>query len=153
MAFLLPANCRQTIDTDWNGALSAHEFVRARRQALQITFAQLLALLVVAAACGLAWGLRSGVSAAVGGSIGIVAQAGSAFISLRDRPGASAARIAGRVFLGWLTKVLFTLALLVIAFRSRRLSPLPLLCGYAVTILMYGVAAARVTKLPSIRRD
>ena len=115
--------------------------------------AQLLLLVVVAAICGVSWGLRSAVSAVVGGGIGVVAQAGSAFMSLRASPGASAASIAGRVFLGWTIKVLFTITLLVIAFGSQRLSPLPLLCGYAVTILMYGVAAARVTKLPSIRRN
>ncbi len=133
--------------------MSAHEFARARKQALQITLAQLLTLLAVAAACALVWGLRTAQSVAVGGSIAAVAQAGSAFMSLRDQPGAPAAWIAGRVFLGWMTKVLFTITLLVIAFRSQRLSPLPLLCGYAATILVYGIAAARVTKLPSIRRD
>lgn len=150
MAFLLSANCRPT---DWWNALGTLEVTTARKQALRIVLAQALTMVVVATVFGIVLGGRAFWSAALGAGIGIVAQVYSMIALLREHRSATATRIAGSFFLGWIMKVLITLVMLVIAFRSQRLSSLPLLGGYIAVIAIYGVAAARATKLPQFRRD
>jgi ATP synthase protein I len=133
--------------------LNAHQLAIARKQQLQIVLIQIVAAFIVASGYAILVGWRAAVSALIGGAIAAIAAAGSAVAMLREQPDRNPAGMATRFFLGWAMKVLFTITLLVIAFRSQRLTPLPLLCGYVATLLVYGIAAARVTKLPQVRRD
>jgi ATP synthase protein I len=98
---------------------------------------------VVAAACLAVWGSRAGASALLGAGIGIVATSLMAFAMLRHGAGASAQRVAWSFFSGWVVKVAFTVALLVVAFRSPKVHAAALLAAYVATFLGYWIGAAR----------
>ena len=114
-----------------------------RRQALAVVLAQVMLGAIVAIACLVLWDARAGVSALGGAGIGIVATSLMAFAMLRHGAGATAQRVAWSFFSGWMVKVAFTVAMLVVALRSPRIAALPLLAGYAVTYLGYWLGAAR----------
>jgi F0F1-type ATP synthase assembly protein I len=101
---------------------------------------QLVATLLVAAICGALGGAKAAGSAVLGGAIGMVATAYMAFALLKH-DGSDARRVARSFFVGWALKVAFTVALLVIAIRSKSVAPLPLIAGYAITYFAYGLAA------------
>jgi F0F1-type ATP synthase assembly protein I len=67
-----------------------------------------------------------------------------AFAMLRHGEGATLARATVGFFLGWLVKVGFTVALLVVAFRSPGVSPVPMLAAYVATFVGYWIGAARL---------
>jgi F0F1-type ATP synthase assembly protein I len=52
--------------------------------------------------------------------------------------------VAWGFFSGWLVKVGFTVGLLVVAFRSRRVEAVPLLAAYVATFFGYWLGAARL---------
>ncbi len=114
-----------------------------RRQALAVVLAQVLLGAIVGVACLAVSDARAGASALVGAGIGIVATSLMAFAMLRHGAGASAYRVAWSFFAGWMVKVGFTIALLVLALRSPRVAAMPLLAGYAVTYVGYWFGAAR----------
>jgi F0F1-type ATP synthase assembly protein I len=114
----------------------------ARRLAMRVVLGQVVVTLGVAAAFAAVSGAGSGRSALVGGGIGVLATAFMAFALLRHRAGAGAGRIAGSFYLGWAIKVAMTVALLVIAFRSPGLAPLPVLAAFFATFCAYWLAAA-----------
>ena len=66
-----------------------------------------------------------------------------AFALLRHGDDATAMRVALSFFMGWTVKVGFTVALLVMAFRSRKVDAVPLLAAYFATFLGYWLGAAR----------
>jgi F0F1-type ATP synthase assembly protein I len=98
---------------------------------------------IVAVACLAGWGTRAAGSAATGAGIGIAATALMGFAMLRHGAAASAERVALSFVTGWLVKVGFTVATLVLALRSPRVEPVPLLAAYVVTFAGYWFAAAR----------
>ena len=114
-----------------------------RRQALAVVLAQVLLGAIVGIACLVVSDARAGASALVGAGIGIVATSLMAFAMLRHGAGADAYRVAWGFFSGWMVKVGFTIALLVVALRSPRVAAMPLLAGYAVTYVGYWFGAAR----------
>ena len=116
---------------------------KARRQALAVVFSQGLLGLIVAAICLAIGGTRAGASALLGAAIGVAATTLMAFAMLRHGEGATLARATVGFFLGWLVKVGFTVALLVVAFRSPGVSPVPMLAAYVATFLGYWIGAAR----------
>jgi F0F1-type ATP synthase assembly protein I len=116
---------------------------KGRRQALAVLLGQGLLGTIVAIACLAGWGARAAVSAATGAGIGIAATALMAFAMLRHGEGASLQRVAWSFFSGWLVKVGFTVATLVLALRSPKVDAVPLIAGYATTFLGYWFGAAR----------
>jgi F0F1-type ATP synthase assembly protein I len=124
-------------------ALSNAEIQQGRRQALVVVLGQGLLGAIVAIACLAVWGSRAGASALLGAGIGITATTLMAFAMLRHGEGASARRVAWSFFSGWAVKVVFTLALLVVAFRSRQVDALPLLAAYVATFFGYWFGVAR----------
>jgi len=124
-------------------ALSNAEIQQGRRQALVVVLGQGLLGAIVAIACLAVWGSRAGASALLGAGIGITATTLMAFAMLRHGEGASAQRVAWSFFSGWAVKVVFTLALLVVAFRSRQVDALPLLAAYVATFFGYWFGVAR----------
>jgi F0F1-type ATP synthase assembly protein I len=126
-----------------NEAVSNLDVQKARRQALAVVFSQGLLGLIVAAICLAIGGTRAGASALLGAAIGVAATTLMAFAMLRHSEGATLARATVGFFLGWLVKVGFTVALLVVAFRSPGVSPVPMLAAYVATFLGYWIGAAR----------
>ena len=116
---------------------------KGRRQALAVVLGQVVLGGVVAVACHAIEGARAGVSALLGTGIGVAATSLMAFAMLRHGEGTSAARATIGFFTGWLVKVGFTVALLVVAFRSPRVEAVPLLAAYVATFLGYWFGAAR----------
>jgi len=116
---------------------------KGRRQALAVVFSQGLLGLIVAAICLAIGGTRAGASALLGAAIGVAATMLMAFAMLRHGEGATLARATVGFFLGWLVKVGFTVALLVVAFRSPGVSPVPMLAAYVATFLGYWIGAVR----------
>jgi len=136
VAFLLPGRLRE--------ALSNLGLQQSRRQAVAVVLGQGLLGAIVAIACLAVWGSRAGASALLGAGIGITATTLMAFAMLRHGEGASAQRVAWSFFSGWAVKVVFTLALLVVAFRSRQFDALPLLAAYVATFFGYWFGVARL---------
>jgi F0F1-type ATP synthase assembly protein I len=126
-----------------NEAVSNLDVQKARRQALAVVLSQALLGLIVAALCLAIGGTRAGASALLGAAIGVAATTLMAFAMLRHGEGATLARATVGFFLGWLVKVGFTVALLVVAFRSPGVSPVPMLAAYVATFLGYWIGAAR----------
>ena len=135
VAFLLPGV--------FGGRLSNLEVQTGRRQAVAVVLGQVLLGAVVATACLAGWGARAAESALVGTGIGTVATALMAFAMLRHGDGAGVGRVALSFFSGWLVKVLFTIAALVVALRSPKVEAVALIAGYTATFLGYWFAAAR----------
>jgi ATP synthase protein I len=136
VAFLLPGRLRE--------ALSNLGLQQGRRQAVAVVLGQGLLGAIVAIACLAVWGPRAGASALLGAGIGITATTLMAFAMLRHGEGASAQRVAWSFFSGWAVKVVFTLALLVLAFRSRNVDAMPLLGAYVATFFGYWFGVARL---------
>ena len=123
--------------------MSNGQIQQGRRQALAVVLGQGLLGAIVAIACLAVWGSRAGASALLGAGIGITATTLMAFAMLRHGEGADPQRVAWSFFTGWVVKIFFTLALLVVAFRSRRVDAAPLLAAYVATFLGYWFGAAR----------
>jgi F0F1-type ATP synthase assembly protein I len=116
---------------------------KGRRQALAVVLSQVLLGAIVAAVCLAIGGARAGASALLGTGIGVAATTLMAFAMLRQGEGATLTRATVGFFLGWLVKVAFTVALLVVAFRSPGVAPVPLLAAYVATFFGYWIGAAR----------
>ncbi len=116
---------------------------RSRRQALAVVLGQGLLGAIVAIACLAVWGSRAGASALIGAGIGIGATSLMAFAMLRHGEGANPQRVAMSFFTGWVVKVAFTVALLVVALRSRRVDAGPLIVAYVATFFGYWIGAVR----------
>lgn len=124
--------------------MSASSILAAnRRQALQMTLWQALSALALAVMCCVLWGAKSGWSVLTGGGIGIVSTGYMAFALLRQRVDASAAQVALSFFVGWVIKILLTIGLLWLAFRSQVMAPLSLIAGFGVTLFAFWLAAVR----------
>ena len=117
-----------------------------RRQAIGVVIGQLVIGCAIAAGCLGVWGVRAAGSALLGAAIGVAATALMAFAVLRHGPDTSAMRLASSLLTGWLVKIGFTLALLVVAFRSPQVDAVPLLGAYIATFLGYWLGAAREDK-------
>lgn len=122
--------------------MSNRDVRTGRRQALAVVLGQATLGAMVTVACLAGWGARAAGSAAAGAGIGILATSLMAFAMLRHGAGASAERVALSFFSGWLVKVGFTVATLVVALRSPRFEAVPLLAAYAATFAGYWFAAA-----------
>lgn len=110
---------------------------------MAVVLGQALLGSLVAAVCLAVWGQRAGASALLGAGIGLVATALMAFAMLRHGAGDDAGRVVWSFFSGWLVKVAFTIAVLVVAFRSRQVDAGPLLAAYVATFFGYWFGAAR----------
>jgi ATP synthase protein I len=121
--------------------VSTNEVHGARRHAIRIVLAQVVVTIALAMGCFAVTGATTGWSALVGGGIGVIATGYMAFALLKHDRGTDAGRIVRSFFLGWAIKVAMTVALLVIAFRSQRFAPIPLLAAYLATFVTYWTVA------------
>jgi len=106
-----------------------------QRIAARILVAQAATTIAIAALCALAWGRIAALSALAGGATGLFANAIMTLIVLRASPGAAGA--LGRLVIGQMVKVLFTVgALLAVAQGGWAHWP-SLLLAYAATLIVY----------------
>ena len=112
-----------------------------RRLAARILLAQIAVTLGLAALCWAVWGARHGGSALVGGAIGTIANLYMTVASLRVSRSAGGA--LGRMMLGQLVKIGFTVAAVVIVARTGKAVWPPLLVTYAATLLTFWAAGLR----------
>jgi F0F1-type ATP synthase assembly protein I len=136
VAFLLPG--------EFGEGVSNVDVQIGRRQAIAVVLGQVALGAAMSIACLVGWGPRAGASALAGAGIGTVAMALMAFAMLRHGEGAGLGRVTLSFFSGWLVKVGFTVAALLVALRSPKVDAVPLIAAYAATFIGYWIAAARV---------
>jgi F0F1-type ATP synthase assembly protein I len=124
-------------------ALINPDLQKGRRQALAVVLNQVVVGALVAIVCYAIVGARAGASALLGTGIGVAATSLMAIAMLRHGRQASAAQATIGLLTGWLVKVVFTVALLVMAFRSPNVEAVPLLAAYVATFVGYWLGAAR----------
>jgi F0F1-type ATP synthase assembly protein I len=85
----------------------------------------------------LVWGAKAAWSILAGGGIGLIWTVYMAVVLYKHSLDYGA-RLSALSFVGgWVVKVALTFSLLVIAFRSAAIAPLPLLAGLFVALLAY----------------
>jgi F0F1-type ATP synthase assembly protein I len=109
----------------------------AARQSLRMLVWQLACLAVVAGALAMLFGARAGWSALIGGGIGSLWTVYMALILFKHSLTHGVRMSAATFLFGWLMKVALTVGLLVVAFRSGRVSGLPLLAGLGTALAAY----------------
>lgn len=112
--------------------------------AIRVVVGQLVITALLMGLSLLAAGSQAALSVLVGGVIGIVATAYMAYAVMRPGTTNSAAHAARGFFIGWIVKVVMTITLLVIAFKSKSVAPLFLVIGYAATHLAYWIGASQL---------
>lgn len=96
----------------------------------------------LAAAAGIGAALydaRVGWSVLAGGGIGLLWTAYMAFTLFRHSLNHGARMSAATFVVAWLVKMIFTVGLLIVAFRSEAVAPLGLLAGLFAALLAYWV--------------
>jgi F0F1-type ATP synthase assembly protein I len=106
-----------------------------RRLAARILVAQAASTIVIAAVYFAFWGKVHGLSALVGGLIGLTANAWMTLMTLRATP--SAAGALGRLVFGQMVKVMMTVGLLLVVARGGWANWPALLIAYAATLLVF----------------
>ena len=122
--------------------MSNLDLQKGRRQALAVVLSQALLGTIVAIACFRRGCACRRLGAARRGHRG----GGDVPDGVRDAAageGASLTRVTLGFFSGWLVKVGFTVALMVMAFRSPKVDAVPLLAAYVATFFGYWFGAAR----------
>lgn len=118
-----------------------------RRAAFRVVMLQGLIAVTMACAIAVIWGVPAGGSALLGGCVGAAATLVFVIALFRLPEGAAQGRVVVSFFVGQGLKVALTVALLAVAFRSRRVVPLALLGGYAATYAAYWLAR----RTPAVR--
>jgi F0F1-type ATP synthase assembly protein I len=106
-------------------------------QALRILLWQAVCVGVLAIAAAIAWQPRIGAGVLVGGAIGMVPTVYIALALFRNAMSGGAHVGMHSVFVGWMIKNALTIALLVIAFRSRAFAAPALLGGLGTALFAY----------------
>jgi len=124
--------------------LNASFLAAAAREALRILLWQTGWIVAAAVASGAWWGARSGWSVLVGGAVGVVWTVYMALTLLRHswvaKVSSNAAGTGANGFLvAWVIKVLLTISLLIIAFRSKAFVAPALLGGLCMALAAYWI--------------
>ena len=107
---------------------------------MRVVRLQGLIALALAGVVAVFWGVSAAGSALLGGAVGTVATLFFVIALFRYPDGAATGRVAWGFFLGQGLKVALTVALLLVAFRSRAVVPPALLVGYVATYCAYWFA-------------
>jgi F0F1-type ATP synthase assembly protein I len=111
-----------------------------QRAAFRLAGWQVLLAGVVAAGASLLGGPASGLSAATGGSIGIIAGTYQALRMFRVDASKDPAGFMRGVYVGEVVKIVLTVALTIAAIRVLNVEMLPFLIGYISIYIVYWVA-------------
>lgn len=117
--------------------MSSNALAAGARQAWQILLWQAGWIVAIAALSAVALDLRAGWSVLAGGGIGLIWTVYMALAMFRHSIDHGVRLSAARFFAGWLIKLVLTFSLLIIAFRSKAMAPLPLLGGLSVALIAY----------------
>ena len=117
--------------------MGANVLAAAARQALRILLWQALWVGVLAAIFAVTLGTRTGVSALVGGGIGLIWTVYMAVVLFKHSL-THGVRLSALSFLaGWLFKVVVTVGLLLGVMRSGAFAPLAVLAGLFASMVAY----------------
>lgn len=108
-----------------------------RRAALAVLRRQALATFAMALLLVPFGGAAAARGALAGGAVGLVATAVFAWSLFRFAEGTAPARVVWSFYLGQAIKVLLTIGLLAVVFRSRMPAPWAVLAGYLATHVAY----------------
>lgn len=117
--------------------MSSNALAAGARQAWQILLWQVGWIVTIAALSAVALDVRTGWSVLAGGGIGLIWTVYLALTLLRHSVNHGVRLGATKLFAGWLMKLVLTFSLLIIAFRSQALAPLPVLGGLSVALIAY----------------
>lgn len=117
--------------------MSVNVLAAAARQSVWMLAWQATWIVVLAGLVGLGFGARAGWSALTGGAIGLVWTVYMALSLVRHSVTHGAGLSAMSFFVGWAIKVVLTVSLLIIAFRSRVFTPVALLGGLFGAMVAY----------------
>lgn len=111
-----------------------------QRAALRLAGWQIVLTGIVAAGAGWLGGSASGLSAATGGSIGIIAGTYQALRMFRVDASQDPSGFMRGVYVGEVVKILLTVALTIAAIRILNVEMLPFMIGYIAIYIVYWVA-------------
>jgi ATP synthase protein I len=117
-----------------------HAVTGAGRVAVRLVRSQILATLVIAALLLFWRDPHAAVSGLVGGAIGVATGLVMLVFVFREVPRADPKRILRNVYRGEAVKLGLTVVLFVVALRSMKMAPLPLLAAYFSTLLVYWIS-------------
>ena len=118
-------------------SVSTNALAAAARQSLRILVWQALWIGVLATIFAVTLGARVALSALVGGGIGLVWTLYMALVLFKHSLTHGVRMSAVSFFAGWLFKIVMTVSLLVVALRSKALTPLPVLAGLFGSMVAY----------------
>jgi F0F1-type ATP synthase assembly protein I len=122
--------------------MSSNSLGNAVRQSVKILQWQVAGIVAMAATAAVLFDARAGWSVLAGGGIGLLWTVYMAFTLYRHSLNHGAHLGAASFVMAWLVKMLFTLGLLVIAFRSEAMAPLGLIAGLFGALLAYWASLA-----------
>jgi len=117
--------------------VSTNALATAARQSVRILLWQALWIGALATIFAVTLGTKAAVSALVGGGIGLVWTLYMALVLFKHSLTHGVRLSAISFFAGWLFKVVMTVSLLVIALRSKALTPLFVLAGLFGAMVSY----------------
>lgn len=117
--------------------MSSNALAAGARQAWQILLWQVSWVVAAAAASAVVLDARAGWSVLAGGGIGLIWTVYMALTMLRHSVDHGRRLSAVRLFAAWLIKMVLTVSMLIVAFRSQAMAPLPLLSGLSVALIAY----------------
>jgi len=117
--------------------VSTNVLAAMARQAWQILAWQVGWIVAIAVLTAVVWDAKAGWSVLVGGSIGLIWTVYMGLTLLRHSVDHGVRLSPLTFFAGWLLKVALTFGLLVIAFRSTAMAPLPVLGGLSTALVAY----------------
>ena len=118
-------------------SVSTNALATAARQSVRILLWQALWIGALATMFAVTLGTKAAVSALVGGGIGLVWTLYMALVLFKHSLTHGVRLSAISFFAGWLFKVVMTVSLLVIALRSKALTPLLVLMGLFGAMVAY----------------
>jgi ATP synthase protein I len=133
VAFLL------SVDLSVPPAVSSNVLAAAARRSFRMLLWQAGCIAGLAVVAAIFWDMKAGWSALAGGGIGLIWTIYMTLTLFRHSLN-HGARMSPMTFVaGWLMKVALTIALLVLAFRSKAIAPLALLAGLSGALVAYWV--------------
>jgi F0F1-type ATP synthase assembly protein I len=117
--------------------VSTNVLAATARQAWQILVWQVGWIVAIAILSAVVFGAKAGWSILAGGAIGLIWTVYMGLTLQRHSVDYGVRLSALTFFAGWLIKVTLTFGLLLIAFRSKAMAPLPLLAGLSAALVAY----------------
>lgn len=133
--------------------MSSNALALAARQSLHILRWQLGWVAALAIVCALIFGARAGWSVLAGGGVGLIWTVTMAAMLFRHSLTHGMRMSALSFAAAWLIKVALTIALLIVAFRSRAFTPPALLGGLFGALVSYWAWLVFRAKNNAVRAD